>query len=465
VTQLSTRKVSGPPENSDSNVVSLSDVRVASSGETSEDSIARAFTEAHKKDLRFDHDVGRWYEWDEHRWRADRMKKAFDYARRHARQVGGGQRSLSRASVAAGVERFAQSDPGHAVTHEIWDTDPWLLGTPDGTVDLRTGQLLSARREDYITKTTSVGPENAQPYLWLRFLDEVTQSDSELIRFLQRWAGYCLTGSTREHALLFIYGPGGNGKSVFLNILSKIMGDYCATAQTESLVASKHDRHPAEIAALAGARLVTASETEADRSFAEAKIKALTGSDPITARFMRQNPFTFTPTFKLTIAGNHAPRLVSVDEAMMRRLRIVPFTATPLAPDRDLELKLSGELGRIFQWAIDGCLDWQQHGLVQPRVVAAATAEYFTEQDVLGAWLAECCYVDHGNANVTESIAILHADFNRFANDREGCLSSRSFGTALKKRGFETKTVRLSGKPGKVYIGLKLCNSDIDGDR
>lgn len=443
----------------DDNVISLSDVRAAPGVETSEDSIARAFTEAHRDDLRFDHDVGRWYEWIEHCWRTDRKKKAFDYARRHARHIGGGQRALSRASVARGVERFAQSDPAHAVTHEIWDADPFLLGTPAGTVNLRTGQLLPARREDYISKLTAVAPEAGEPSLWLRFLEEVTQSDPDLIRFLQQWAGYCLTGSTREQALLFIFGPGGNGKSVFLNILRKIMGDYAATAQTETLVASKHDRHPAEIAALAGARLVTASETEADRSFAEAKVKALTGSDPITARFMRQNPFTFTPTFKLMIAGNHAPRLMSVDEAMMRRLRIIPFTAKPPSPDKDLERKLDGELGRILQWAIEGCLDWQRCGLTQPQVVAAATAEYFAEQDVLGAWLAECCVINHGNNNVTESVAILHADFNRFAQYRDGCLSSRAFGMALKKRGFESKTARLSGQPQKVYVGLKLCRS------
>ena len=207
------------PPSDDCKVVSLPGVRAGLSNELSEDSVARALTEHRKHDLRFDHDIGRWFEWDGVRWREDHSNKVLDYARLHSRQLSGGQRASCSSSFARGVERLAKADRFHAVYHSIWDANPWQLGTPAGTVDLRTGQLNPARREDYISKITSVAPAQGRPVLWLKFLDEVTASDAELIRFLQHWMGYCLTGDTREHALLFIFGPGGNGKSVFLNIM------------------------------------------------------------------------------------------------------------------------------------------------------------------------------------------------------------------------------------------------------
>jgi putative DNA primase/helicase len=446
----------------DGKVVSLAVVRAGLSTELSEDSVARAFTEHRKHDLRFDHDIGRWFEWDGVRWREDHSDKVLEYARQHSRELSGGQRSSCSSGFARGVEKLAKGDRLHAVYHDIWDANRWQLGTPAGTVDLRTGQLNPPRREDYISKITSVAPKAGAPALWLKFLDEVTQSDEDLIRFLQQWMGYCLTGETREHALLFIYGPGGNGKSVFLNIMKRIIGDYGATASMETLVAAQYDRHPAELAALCSARFVTASETEAGRYFAEARLKQLTGSDPITARLMRQNPFTYIPEFKLMIAGNHAPKLLNADEAMRRRMNIVPFIARPAKPDKELERRLGEELGHILQWAIEGCLDWQQNGLVRPAVVEAATADYFAEQDVLGAWLDECCVVDQGNGRLMEAIALLKADFERFAADREACLFG-PFGTAMRKRGFEPKTIRLNGKVQKALIGVRLRTSADNG--
>ena len=159
---------------------------------------------------------------------------------------------------------------------------------------------------------------------WLQFLDEITGGNVELQQFLQRIAGYSLTGSTREHALFFAYGTGGNGKGVFLNTLSAILADYAAVAPMEAFIATQGERHPTDLAGLRGARLVTSQETEEGRRWAESKIKALTGGDPITARFMRQDFFTYPPTFKLVIAGNHKPALRGVDEAIRRRFHLVP---------------------------------------------------------------------------------------------------------------------------------------------
>ena len=242
---------------------------------------------------------------------------------------------MAKAATAAAVERFAQADRAFAVTSAIWDRDPMLLGTPGGVVDLRTGELRPAAQGDFITKLTAVAPaETADCPLWLQFLKEATGDDEKLIRFLQQWAGYCLTGDTREHALLFVYGPGGNGKSVWLNTIAGILADYAKNAAMETFTASQNDRHPTDLAMLKGARMVCASETEEGRAWAEVRIKQLTGGDTISARFMRQDFFEFRPQFKLTVIGNHKPLLRNVDDAAKRRFNVVPFTRKPAKPDK-----------------------------------------------------------------------------------------------------------------------------------
>ena len=217
-----------------------------------------------------------WFEWDTARWRPDRLQRAFHYARTLAGNAGTAK-DTRKASFARGVESFCRADPAHSVEASYWDADPWRLGTPGGTVDLRTGRVLAADPAHRITKLTATGPEKSGCPRWLQFLDESTGGDSDLVGFLQRWFGYCLTGSVQEHALIFLYGAGCNGKSVFLNVLSGVMGDYATTASMDVLTASNYDRHPTEIAALAGARLVTASETEEGRLWAEARSKGAHG--------------------------------------------------------------------------------------------------------------------------------------------------------------------------------------------
>ena len=268
-----------------------------------EGSVADAFTHEHRDRLRYDHHAGKWFLWDGGRWRREETKLAYRWAHQRAKILAAVADSAKtiisagRASFAGGVEQLAQSDRTFAVTSEIWDRDPWLLGTPAGTLDLRTGEMREAVREDYISKTSAVAPANSPDCpRWINFLKQTCNADTGLIRFLQQWYGYSLTGSIQEHALLFVHGPGGNGKGVWLNTVSNILGDYCRTAAMDTFTASKHDRHPTDLAALKGARMVCASETEEGRAWSEVRIKQLTGGDRIAARFMRPGLLRVQPS-------------------------------------------------------------------------------------------------------------------------------------------------------------------------
>jgi len=325
-----------------------------------------------------------------------------------------------------------------------------VLGTPAGTVDLWTGKIRPAKPDAHITKLTAAAPGNGEPVLWLRFLREAVANDPEMIAYLQRWCGYCLTGSTKEHAFAVIHGPGGNGKSVFLNVVAGILGDYSASAAMETFTEARNDRHSTELAMLNGARLVTASETEQGRGFAEAKVKAITGGDPITARFMRQDNFTYLPQYKLMIASNHAPSLRNVDEAMRRRLNILPFMVKPANPDRELESKLREEWPQILAWMIAGCLDWQANGLQRPEAVAGATESYFADQDLFGQWLDEQCVCEDEKFEQPTPLFRSWCDFARDAGDNPG--NTKDFKATLARRGIHRgKTVGL-----KVYRGVAL---------
>jgi putative DNA primase/helicase len=402
--------------------------------EVSEDAIALAFTRKFGTTMRYDHNAGRWYQWSSTHWRRLEVPAALHYAREIGRCLGSGKKAVCKASVARGAEAFAQADPVHRATSEIWDKDPWLLGTPTGTLNLKTGKMHQPRPSDFITKLTGCNPDSKPPTLWLKFLEDATRGDAQMMTYLQRVAGYCLTGLVSEHALFFIYGPGGNGKSVFLNLLVHILGDYATNAPMDTFTSSKFNAHPTELAMLKGARLVTASETEEGRAWAESRIKALTGGDPITARFMRQDFFTYQPQFKLLFAGNHQPTLHGVDAAMRRRFNMLPFIFKPEEPDYSLEEKLKEESARILGWALKGCLDWQFHGLGRPQTVAAATDEYFEEQDLFGSWVEERCETA---PDAWEMPSVLFKNWTAYARESgEDPGSMVTFSSRLKRHGF-----------------------------
>lgn len=426
-----------------------------------EDSAATEFIERHGEDLRYCHTTGAWFTFNGVYWGKDDVGRTLHQARELARELSENQDAgkvagLNRTSFTSGIDRFSRNDQRVAVTHEYWDSDPWLLGTPGGTVDLRTGELREANRNDAITKITAVAPLDEDCPLWLKFLDDATGRDPEFIRFLQQWCGYCLTGVTTEQALVFVYGPGGNGKSVFLKILTRILGDYVSTAAMDTFTSSKNDKHPTDLAKLRGARLVTAAETEADRSWAEARIKQLTGGDVISARFMARDFFDYTPQFKLVVVGNHMPALHNVDDAVKRRFNIVPFILKPETPDNKLEEKLFQEAGGILQWMIKGCLDWQANGLSRPDCVKVATKEYFDDQDLIGQWIEDRCDMRIGDHKLWDRSADLYADWHKFcANANEDVGSQKGFTTTLLKRGCQRFKAPDSSRAIR-FIRLKL---------
>ena len=419
-----------------------------------EDSVALALAHEQADDLRYVAKSSQWMRWSGERWQSEDTLSAFDELRKLCRMAGD-----SRARTVAAVVMLARTDRRMAATVDQWDRGTMLLSAKGATVDLATGASRSPDRRDYLTKQAGASiAEPGMPHpLWSDFLDTVTQADETLIGFLQRYAGYCLTGETREHVLAFLYGPGANGKGVFVGTLAKIMGDYAISAPIEMFLASKHDRHPTEIARLKGARLVVAQETQKGRRWDETKLKILTSSDWLSGHFMRQDFFDFDPTHKLLITGNHKPSLSSVDEAIRRRLLLVPFTVEIPEAERDPDFatKLVPEYPAIFRWMVNGCLEWQRDGLDVPERVRKASDDYFANQDTLGQWIEDCLIVGDPRAfTTTRALFGSWKAWTDVRNIRPG--SEKEFADGLAEKGYQQHRMNY----GRGFKGLELMAND-----
>jgi putative DNA primase/helicase len=422
----------------------------------SEEALALDFAARHACDLRHVALWGKWLHWNGRQWVFDETRKAFSLARLVCREAAARvnkrstAKAIASAKVRAAVISLAADDRRLAASHEQWDVDPMLLNTPGGIVDLRTGAMRPAMAEDYMTKMTAVAPCGACP-LWHRFLETATGDNPGLENYLQAACGYSLTGLTTEEVLLFLHGRGQNGKSVFIRTISGVLGSYQTTAPVEMFLDSQVDRHPTELAMLRGARMVTAAETEQGRRWSESKLKTLTGGDKVSARFMRQDFFEFYPQFTLWVFGNHKPGLRSVDKAIARRLRLLPFTAAIPDDERDNDLgaKLKAEWPGILAWMIQGCLTWQREGLVAPQVVSEATDEYLASEDAIGRWLEECCVRD---PSAWTGTADLFSSWKSWAeNNGEFPGSAKRFVRMLEAQGFQ----QMRRRDGRGFAGLK----------
>ena len=432
----------------------------------SEDHIALEYVSRHLDKVRFDCTTRTWHIWSENRWRRDDTNAAFAWTRSLVRAIASDQsapdrRRLGSRKFADGVEGFARSDQRVAVTHDHWDRNVEVLGTPSGIVDLRTGEMFEPDPEQFITRTTAVDPDIAMDCMrWHQFINQVTGGDSTFKRFLQQWAGLCLTGETREQKLVFIHGPGGTGKSTFAGTVQRIMNDYANSSSMEMFADAKFEQHPEQLARLDGVRMVVASETEAGHKWRANRVKLLTGGDNITARHMYQNSFDFRPQFKLTFLGNHAPAIANLDTAIQRRFLVVPFTHKPETPDLRLDDILAQEWPGILRWMINGAVDWYTHGLIVPKAVSDATTRYFDEQDIFGQWLDEDCEVDPKNEYLIEKSADLFASWSLFAKSHSEMPGTQAtFNENLRFRGFEPKQIKSLGTKGCRGIRLKVSKN------
>ena len=281
--------------------------------EFSEDAIALTFADRYADQLRYVTDWGRWLNWNGSVWKPDTINRVFTMARKVCRDAAAAcdqprvATAIASAKTVAAVERLARCDQRLATIGEQWDVKPFLLSVPEGVVDLRTGITGQPNRDDLLTQMAAcaVAPPGTPHPLWTRFLDRITDHNAELTGFLQRYIGYCATGDISEHSFIFAYGTGANGKGTFINTISEMFGEHATVADMGTFIASTSDRHPTDVAKLRGSRLVVAQETQEGRRWNETKLKAMTGGDMMTARFMRQDFFDFKPTFKLFIIGNH----------------------------------------------------------------------------------------------------------------------------------------------------------------
>ncbi|MDP2734893.1 MAG: phage/plasmid primase, P4 family, partial [bacterium] len=326
----------------------------------------------------------------------------------------------------------------------------------NGSVDLRTGGLRAHQRTDLITKLAPVAYDpKADAPIFKAFLRQIFFQNESLIGFVKRAFGYALTGSVEEQVLFFFHGSGQNGKTTLVNAILNTLGpDYAQTAAPGLLMVKRNEPHPTEIADLWGKRVIVTVEVEQGKRLAEVLVKQLTGSERLKGRFMRKDFFEFSPMHKIFLVANHKPVIKGTDFAIWRRIKLVPFNIVIPEAERDTTLpeKLKGEVAGILAWCVQGCLEWQRNGLGTPEEVKVATAEYKSEMDTLGDFLAERCEVDP-EAEVVK--ADLYGAYIEWAEKGgEHPLSKKEFGMRLKERRIEDNR---SGKERtRVWRGLKL---------
>ena len=374
------------------------------------------------------------------------------------------RKSASRYTAEAAV-KLLSTFPQMRVQLEAIDADPYLVGL-DGArqvIDLRTGTMRAATRDDFVTKSLGVNRvgDADRACRWLKFLNEVFAGDGKLIGWFKRFAGYALTGSTQEHAFLFCHGVGNNGKGVLMLLLKHIMGAYAKAIPAETLTDTKRHAGAAtpDLADLIGARLGLCAETPMHMPLAEALVKGLVAGDTMAVRRLHCSPVQFVPQIKLCMSGNHKPAISGTDYGMWRRVRLIPFNRVFVPAERDPQLldTLKGEAAHIVAWMVEGCVEWQQHGLGDtPDVVSAATQAYRTDQDVMGMWLDECTVASNSETTSGE----LYASYKAWCLNKGERLPSQSvMGRRLSERGYSHR----ASNGLHLWQGLSLREPIHDG--
>ena len=417
---------------------------------------ARLFVHLHGDKVRYCARLGGWYCYNGKRWARSESGEVERLAKDAVRQMyemaalePNDARRIEMAKHAARTEaagklsallELASTEEGIAVAPSSFDAAPWLFNTETGTVDLRTCEPLPHNPADMLTHISPAQWRgiDAKAERFEQFLHEAMDGDREKIDFLQRAAGYTITGDMREQVFLFLHGPEAAGKGTFIRAIADVMGAYAQSTEISTFLTARRDAVRNDVASLVGSRLVTASEPEDGQTFDEGLIKILTGQDKTSARFLFRESFEFAATFKLWLQGNHRPAIKPTGGAMCQRLLIVPFTKTVPEDRRDKtlgdRLKTPEERAGILAWAVRGCLEWQRAGLTPPVSVRAAVADYRAAEDRIAPFLEErTAASEHGQVPAGK----LYADYKAWAEaSGERAMAKRAFGLRLEEKGY-----------------------------
>jgi len=408
----------------------------------------------HGHNIKFCHTFKKWLVWDGARWQVDdkgQVKRlAKDTIRKMYEEAARSQSEKERKKLAKHAWRsesnqkinsmlsLAESEEEVAVTADILDSDDWLLNCVNGVLDLKNQLLAPHLREHFMTKISGAeyNPEMECPR-WERFLQTITDKNANIIKYLQKAVGYSLTGDTSEQCLFLLYGTGANGKSTFIEVIRALLNDYAKQADFSTFLAKKYDQIRNDIAMLKGSRFVSAIEAQEGRALAEVLVKQLTGGDSITARFLHQEFFEFTPTFKIWLACNHKPVIKGSDWAIWRRIKVIPFNV--VIPDslmiKDYAKILKEELAGILNWALKGCQLWMEEGLAEPNEVKAATMQYRDEMDIVNDFLLEHCEYDINGKVVKSQLYEKYIQWCKATGEFQ--LTSKKFGMRIKEKGID----------------------------
>jgi putative DNA primase/helicase len=442
----------------------------------------RAFAERYAGQFKFIKASGAWLIWDGSRWapcqegqEVEAMKAiATERLIAAAADVAQNPSDLTKARHKAAIKladayrieaglKMARSEEAIRARPDSFDIDPMLLGVRNGVLNLKSGHLVPPTPQQFISKQAgTLFLEAAECPLWLAFLEKV-QPDAEVRAFLKRAVGYTLTGSVDEEVLFFAHGVGANGKSVFANVLTAMMGDFALPVGSAVLIKNKHGNdNEADrlIAEMPGARLVLANETKASDVWNDEKLKGITSRERISARKNYGHPFSFMPTHKLWIRGNHLPGSHDAGEGFWRRLIPIPFTQQiPEAeriPDLDRQI-IARELPGVLNWALEGCLEWQRAGLGIPKSIRQEAAGYRADTDILGLWLSERTATDPSGLVPARDA---YQSFQGFCRDQGvSAPAAAQFGRQMSARGIRQAPGR---KSGRQYAGITLTFDQVD---
>lgn len=427
-------------------------------------------------DLRHCDPLGGWMVWDGTRWAADtsgqvaRMAQVTarsiyaDAARaetkEEAERLGAWAHASENASRQRAMLDLAWSQPGIAVAHTVWDTDPWLLNVANGTIDLRTGELLPHRREDMITKLAPVHYDpQADATVLQKYLKATTGGDDAFAGYLQRAAGYTLTGLSDEETVFLVLGPAGTGKSTLVEALLSMLGNYGVKTPFDTFLIQRNvgGARP-DLVAMRSARMVAAVEPEKGRKLAANTIKEASGGDTITARDLYKSPFSYIPTFKIWLAANDAPDMDDDDSGLWRRLHRLPFERIVPPEDRDPEikryLKTTGSAS-VLAWAVEGCLLWQQERLRPPKVVREKTADLRREFDPLAEFIADRCMISQGAEIEARALRAAYEEWARTTGAEP--IANKVWGKRLTALGCQRSRKRTMGPPAVWWSGIGLA--------